>query len=78
MKTGLQQPNVPKVDRNNESNGKNLVFPCSELVEFQVFDLNVITELMMNPVKTQMTIRLDPILNGKKILKSGVIVSRIN
>ena len=62
MKMGLQQPNVPKTVKNNEKIGKNLVFPCCELMELQAFDLNVITELTMNPVKTPITIRFDPIL----------------
>ena len=78
MNTGLQQPNVPKVDKNIEKNGKNLVFLFSELMGSQVLDLNVMTELTMNPVKTPITIRLDPILNGKKILKSVETVSKMN
>lgn len=60
---GLQQPNVPKIVRNNDNIGKNLVFPYSELIELQVFDRKIInTELTMNPIRTPITIKFDPIL----------------
>ena len=72
---GLQHPNVPKVVKKIENNGKNLVFPCS-LTDLQVFDLKVITELTMNPVRTPITIRFVPIRYGKNILKSGEMVNR--